>query len=238
MGYELHIVRVKNGGDGETIAIESDEWLALVEQDSEMRVVEGNHAEWLAHPDEIVSFDLLAGMISYKHPDDPTLAKMIQIAKRLGAQVRGDENEIYDRADQKASNRKSGKRRRTDPTLAEKEALSYGAYFPAFQLTGICLRLVSIAVYTDIKRHSYFVVRRSRETVMAPLDGHQSVRPFGLTIIPPLGFRLTTRDSQRFTMIVSQANNWIRHLSQPETKVVFEMHGMKWKWIWPEDRRS
>jgi hypothetical protein len=103
MGYELHIVRVKNVDEGETATIKAEEWRALVAQDPEMRIVEGNHAEWLAHPDEIVSFELQAGEISFKHPDDPTLAKMIQIAKRLGAQVRGDEDEIYDRVDKQVS---------------------------------------------------------------------------------------------------------------------------------------
>jgi hypothetical protein len=35
------------------------------------------------------------GAIYSKNPDVPIIAKMLQIAERLGAHVRGDDNEIY-----------------------------------------------------------------------------------------------------------------------------------------------
>ncbi|WP_018343436.1 hypothetical protein [Cytophaga aurantiaca] len=124
MGYELHIVRQKDWEDyEEESSITLDEWLAYVETDSELipnssldpsKRMYGDDSPgfviWKEYPGntyETSWLDFFEGSISTKHPDDITIAKMIQIAKALNARVQGDEGEFYDEEYiQKALNKK------------------------------------------------------------------------------------------------------------------------------------
>lgn len=92
--------------------ITESEWRALVEDDPEMRLSgfaehvlssgdvlryeNPNLAEWLGHPErELVWFDFRRNQVIVKDSDEPTLAKMLQVARRLGAGVQGDDSESY-----------------------------------------------------------------------------------------------------------------------------------------------
>lgn len=116
MGYDVHITRAEHWVDSEEFPITLDEWIAYVEQDSEMRL--DNFAEatttegeliryenrglavWIAYSGHEVGgnmgwFDYWRGEIVVKNPDDEILIKMKQIARRLNARVVGDEGETY-----------------------------------------------------------------------------------------------------------------------------------------------
>lgn len=113
MGYDLHITRRENWFDTAGPDIALDEWYDLIEVDPELRFTGVAEAElpggetlryesqglaqWVVHPDgEFVWFDLRDGNIVVKNPDEPTIAKMQEIAHRLAARVQGDEGEFYD----------------------------------------------------------------------------------------------------------------------------------------------
>jgi hypothetical protein len=113
MGYDVHITRRARWFDSEGPDITESEWRALVEDDAEMQltgfaedVLPGDEvlryenpslAEWLGHPDmEPVWFDFRRNQIIVKDPDEPTLAKMQQLARKLHARVQGDDGEFYD----------------------------------------------------------------------------------------------------------------------------------------------
>ena len=107
MGYGVHIKR--HGS-----SIPQEEWLAVLGRDPEMRhegkfertnpqtgeairISAPGLAAWLSHPaGKPVLFDLSRGRVSVANPDEPTLAKMISIARLLEARVVGDEGETYD----------------------------------------------------------------------------------------------------------------------------------------------
>lgn len=101
MGWEIHITRADHWAEGEDNPIRPDEWLSVVEADPELTIDprdNGPHfALWLSHSVESDHpwFDWFQGVVSTKHPDRATLGKALQIAKRLGARVQGDDGEEY-----------------------------------------------------------------------------------------------------------------------------------------------
>jgi hypothetical protein len=103
MGWEIHITRAENWAESEHNPIRSQEWLALVEADPELTIdPQGNgpyFTLWLAHlvEGEHPWFDWSEGTINTKYPDRQTLAKALQIARHFGAQVQGDDGEVYER---------------------------------------------------------------------------------------------------------------------------------------------
>lgn len=99
MGYDLHITRKRFWADQDGPPITTDEWLRYVASDTQLRLdqrsarhavklsVESEHDEpWL---------EWFQGDIYTKNPDEPILAKMLEIAKALNAKVQGDDGEIY-----------------------------------------------------------------------------------------------------------------------------------------------
>jgi hypothetical protein len=108
MGYDISICRV----DSE---IPLEEWKAYVAQADDLRPVdrfEGTNprtgavmsleapdsAYWTGHPEgfEVPLMWGSGGRIPVKQPDEPTLARMREIATALGARVQGEEGEFYD----------------------------------------------------------------------------------------------------------------------------------------------
>ena len=112
MGYDLHITRRPKWHSSEGQVITEAEWRAVVDGDAEMwltgsaehelpggRVLAYSNpalAEWTGHPDEeVVWFDHRRGNIVIKNPDEITLLKIKEIARRLKASVQGDDGESY-----------------------------------------------------------------------------------------------------------------------------------------------
>jgi hypothetical protein len=115
MGYEIHITRRENWADTEAPDISINEWLAYVNSDAELELTNGyelkigtetsyqnspGFCEWNDHPTEKEPnsrpwFSFWKGSIETKNPDAPTIRKMMRIAEALGAQVQGDDGEIY-----------------------------------------------------------------------------------------------------------------------------------------------
>jgi hypothetical protein len=101
MGYDLHLTRAENWFDSEQRPIAADEWLSVVEQDPDLTIdPRGNGpycALWLQHwvEGDHPWFNWRKGCIYTKNPDRMTLGKMLEIARRLGARVQGDEGELY-----------------------------------------------------------------------------------------------------------------------------------------------
>jgi hypothetical protein len=107
MGYDLHITRAEDWSDSEKTPITKEEWAAVVAADPELRWDADNdqfnrfQANWInpASGEERGWFAWSDGEISTKNPDRAQLAKMLQIAERLGAQVLGDDGEKYTTAE-------------------------------------------------------------------------------------------------------------------------------------------
>ena len=116
MGYDFHITRRENWveEDPNCNDISLEEWLAYIgRNDSELVLsdaywvnVPGEEGksqvapgccEWTAHPqNELPCFDYYRGSVSTKNPDEPTIIKMIMMAKDLNAKVQGDDDEVYE----------------------------------------------------------------------------------------------------------------------------------------------
>jgi hypothetical protein len=103
MGWEIHITRAAQWPESDRHPITADEWLALVEADPELTIDPRDNgpyfALWLRHRinDDHPWFDWFQGRIETKYPDRKTLGKALQIAKHFGAQVQGDDGEVYER---------------------------------------------------------------------------------------------------------------------------------------------
>lgn len=101
MGYNLYITRRKYHFDEEGPTISEEEWRDLVESDPELsfRSKDDIHlAFWngqCEYPDPWFAYDRNYGSIDTKNPDEPIIAKMIQMAERLTAKVQGDDGEVY-----------------------------------------------------------------------------------------------------------------------------------------------
>ena len=99
MGYDLQIVRGGDYFDNPAHQITAEEWLSYIASDPELKLagVNGPHFVIWDGPSEYPEpwLDWQFGTIYSKNPDAPIVAKMIQIAERLCAQVRGDDGEIY-----------------------------------------------------------------------------------------------------------------------------------------------
>lgn len=116
MGYDLHITRKEYWFDEEraTNDITLEEWLLFIQSNnSELESsdaywvkVPGDYTksqpapgfcEWTAHPqNERPWFKFSDGDISTKNPDEPTIKKMISMAKEFNAKVQGDNGEVYE----------------------------------------------------------------------------------------------------------------------------------------------
>jgi hypothetical protein len=96
MGYDLHITRSSERfHDG---GIRPEEWLAILErqQDLALAGVNGPHfAYWLPSGDEEEWLDWHRGTVYSKNPSPGLIARMVDIASLLGAQVLGDDGERY-----------------------------------------------------------------------------------------------------------------------------------------------
>lgn len=101
MGYELHITRAKFWADDNGPKISLDEWLRYVESDAQVRRDPDNGPEdflFVGHPTDPMPLWWMDGRISSKYPDKATVEKMIEVARRLGATVQGDDGEPYNDA--------------------------------------------------------------------------------------------------------------------------------------------
>jgi hypothetical protein len=99
MGYQVHITRAKHWAQNNGVEIPASEWHELVSGDPELRLAASNgphFAIWNASAGQIIGWlDWNNGNITTKSPDEQLLAKMIEIAERLGARVQGDDGELY-----------------------------------------------------------------------------------------------------------------------------------------------
>lgn len=97
LGYDLHITRREDWSDTDS-DISAEEWLRYVESDPELRICfeQGQYfAVWCASLHDSW-LDWSDGQIYSKNPDSPLINKMIKIAQQLGANVQGDDGELYD----------------------------------------------------------------------------------------------------------------------------------------------
>jgi hypothetical protein len=102
MGYDLHITRKTSWFDDDGPVITEAEWRATIEADPELSLdtesrcimADGEYifAAWNGEPGALGYY---AGEISTKSPEEPLISKMVRIAQTLGAQVQGDDGEIY-----------------------------------------------------------------------------------------------------------------------------------------------
>lgn len=105
MGWEIHITRAEHWADSDKLPITTEEWLALVKDDPELTIDPRDNgpycALWLSHwlDGDHPWFNWFNGALKTKHPDRKTLGKALQIARRFGARVQGDDGEVYDRVE-------------------------------------------------------------------------------------------------------------------------------------------
>ena len=109
MGYELRITRAELHFMNEVNWITPEEWLAVVEEDPELTLnneFDPYKALW-SGPSKYADpwLTWYEGNIETKHPDEPLIEKMCQIAIRLNAKVQGDDGEIYLRRGHKSGRR-------------------------------------------------------------------------------------------------------------------------------------
>lgn len=109
MGYDLHITKADRWIDSREHPIVASEWHALVAADRSLQVRTEDFLDyeddagqvrrihpvvWTADPDRPYLW-FKDGEITVKFPGEATIAKMKEIAAKLGARVFGDDGEEY-----------------------------------------------------------------------------------------------------------------------------------------------
>jgi len=98
MGYDLHITRKDDWDDVEGPRIDLSEWETIIESDPELALDTSTQCDdWVfaSFRDEVGALAWDDGQIHAKDPNHPLIDKMVAIAKRLNAEVQGDDGEVY-----------------------------------------------------------------------------------------------------------------------------------------------
>jgi hypothetical protein len=98
MGYELHITRKIDWSESDGPRIELSEWVTLIESDPELALDKSTqYLDWVSASfrgqEGALAWD--NGQIHAKNPYNPLVNKMVAVAKRLNAEVQGDDGEVY-----------------------------------------------------------------------------------------------------------------------------------------------
>jgi hypothetical protein len=107
MGHEVHITRAKDWAQNQGQEILASEWHELVSRDPELRLTDSNGPHFVVWNTDTGQpcgwLDWNNGNITTKSPNERLLAKMLEIAERLGARVQSADGELYGDADPAAS---------------------------------------------------------------------------------------------------------------------------------------
>jgi hypothetical protein len=113
MGYDLHVHRGDEWSDLPPDAeISLEEWRAYVAGATDLRMDDAVETQsptgevirmespglttWTGAPGGgPVIFDFRGGRVVVANPDEPTIARLGEVARALGARVQGDEGEFY-----------------------------------------------------------------------------------------------------------------------------------------------
>lgn len=98
MGYDLHITRRSKWWDDEGPEISLVQWKAFMRSDAEVQPDPDNGPVdflYMAHPEEPWPLWWDRGEVRTKNPDEVTVRKLVEIAKKLKARVVGDDGEEY-----------------------------------------------------------------------------------------------------------------------------------------------
>jgi len=98
MGYDLHVTRKEHWFDETGPTIDFAEWVAYIASDPEVvpdweNPGPENARFAAAHGDVPLWWD--DGEVLTKNPAPDVIAKLVRIARALGARVQGDEGELY-----------------------------------------------------------------------------------------------------------------------------------------------
>ena len=125
VGYDLHITRRKHWSD-EGDDISSDEWLAYVRGDPELRLrpeAGPYFAEWSSpEQDDGRWLDWREGHVYSKNPDSALIDKMVAVAEQLRATVQGDDGELYRGSSEEPQER--------EPIISDRLARWFGRFRP------------------------------------------------------------------------------------------------------------
>jgi hypothetical protein len=101
MGYDLHITRAESWLHNEGSEISAQEWLEMIDQDSELsRDVEHGAfaATWQGKGAAQKGwFDWYEGNIFTTDPSKASVRKLLAMAETLRGMVQGDDGEVYER---------------------------------------------------------------------------------------------------------------------------------------------
>lgn len=99
MSYDLYITRAEFWAASDEVPITLKEWQDLVEKDRDLRMEPkpGKGFASILAKGEPVSWIMWSqgGYLSSKWPDDVTIKKMLQVARKLKANVQGEDGEPY-----------------------------------------------------------------------------------------------------------------------------------------------
>lgn len=99
MGYDLHVTRASHWTRTAGSQITEDEWTKVSTADPDLQQDQSNGANavvWVdAEGQRRGWFDWYDGVVYTTDPDRATVAKLMELATRLGARVQGDSGEFY-----------------------------------------------------------------------------------------------------------------------------------------------
>ncbi|MQY15802.1 hypothetical protein SRB5_59930 [Streptomyces sp. RB5] len=103
MGYIVHITRRANWWDEHGPDISTREWEDVVDVDPDLVMIPMPEGGWTDGPPRWIAVlgggaEAMAwqsGSVMARYPSDVMIAKMVVVARALGARVQGDDGEFY-----------------------------------------------------------------------------------------------------------------------------------------------
>jgi hypothetical protein len=94
MGYDVYVTRRKVWSDTFGDEIGPEEWMALVDDAEELDAAP-EVGSWTARSRAGTLIEWSDGSVAARDPEDDEVDLLLELAERLGAQVQGEDGEVY-----------------------------------------------------------------------------------------------------------------------------------------------
>jgi hypothetical protein len=127
MGYTLHLTRAEHWTESEALPLTAAEWHAYVAREPSLEPAAEHAAVWTPVPGgPPLLLRWHAGRVDCDGADEALAERLVPMARALGAQVQGDDGELYPRAVASARELQAEQRRRSRLALrTQLEQLRY-----------------------------------------------------------------------------------------------------------------
>jgi hypothetical protein len=223
----VHITRAKDWNRSDEAPISLDEWRAAIVADGDLQRDKDDDscAVWTAHPEwsELPTFRWTKGRIVLDRPDEETIAKATDIARRLRARVVGDNGNTYHDSARESTGALAARGFVADRPKLLRSALNEGVFHGGWIRDGLLPRRIRLTVHSaDETNYFLIIVHRPDLRNLAEADAIDIIPLAAVVTRAPetllgmtVGFRLVMGDGKQIAVWVGEPELWLRWLADP-----------------------